>query len=126
MDLGWDRLGEWMGVVGPCLPYLDWLFANAAEAEALGPVEVPMMVVKRGGAGCAVNGVPVAGVAVRAVDSTGAGDWFCGGFLAASLRGLGPLEAARVANAYGAQSVSAAGATEGLLGWEETIDAARG
>lgn len=117
MDLGWDRLGEWMKVVEPCLPYCDWLFANAAEAQALGPVPV-RTVVKLGAAGCLVEGVPVPGVAVRAVDSTGAGDCFCGGFLAAALRGYSPLEAARVANAYGAQSVSAAGPTTGLRGWE--------
>ena len=121
MDLGWDRLGEWMGVVGPCLPYLDWLFGNAAEMEALGDVAGPRVVVKRGAAGCTVDGVVVDGVGVRAVDSTGAGDCFCGGFLAASLRGFGALDAARVANAYGAQSVSAAGATTGLLGWAETV-----
>lgn len=123
MDLGWDRMGEWMQVVGPCLPYCDWLFANAAEAEALGPVGVPT-VIKRGAAGCLVDGVAVPGVPVVAVDSTGAGDSFCGGFLAAMLRGLDPMAAARVANAYGAQSVSAAGPTTGLRGWEETVVAA--
>jgi ribokinase len=125
LDLGWDRMGEWMGVVGPCLPYCDWLFANAAEAEHLGPAVV-RTVIKRGAEGCVVDGVAVPGMPVTAVDSTGAGDCFCGGFIAATMRGLGPLDAARIANIYGAQSVSAAGATTGLLGWEETIDAARG
>eukprot|EP00456_Euglypha_rotunda_P001530 TRINITY_DN10286_c0_g1_i3.p2 TRINITY_DN10286_c0_g1~~TRINITY_DN10286_c0_g1_i3.p2 ORF type:complete len:166 (+),score=17.05 TRINITY_DN10286_c0_g1_i3:243-740(+) len=76
MDLGWDRLGEWMGVVGPCLPYLDWLFGNAAEMEALGPVDV-RTVMKRGAEGCTVDGRLVPGYPVRPVDSTGAGDCFC-------------------------------------------------
>lgn len=125
MDMGWDRMGEWMGVVGPCLPYCDWLFANAEEAGRLGPVSV-RTVIKRGAEGCVVDGVSVPGLAVRAVDSTGAGDCFCGGFIAAMMRGLAPLDAARVANACGAQSVSAAGATDGLLGWEETHCAASG
>ena len=125
MDLGWDRLGEWMEVVGPCLPYCDWLFANAAEASQLGPVSA-RTVIKRGAEGCVVDGIIVPGLAVRAVDSTGAGDCFCGGFIAAAMRGLAPLDAARVANACGALSVSAAGATDGLLGWEETIDRMRG
>ena len=125
MDLGWDRLGEWMGVVGPCLPYCDWLFANAAEAAQLELGGQRGVVVKQGAGGCTVDGVRVPGVAVRAVDSTGAGDSFCGGFLAAAMRGYGALEAARVANACGAQSVSAAGATAGLLGWEETVSALR-
>ncbi|MBL8239286.1 MAG: carbohydrate kinase family protein [Bryobacterales bacterium] len=125
LDLGWDRLGEWMRVVGPCLPYCDWLFANAAEAQALGPFESPAtVVIKRGAGGCTVNGVSVPGVPVNAVDSTGAGDSFCGAFIAAAMRGLEPLAAARVANAYGAQSVSAAGATTALQGWD-SVGAAR-
>ncbi|MBI2686950.1 MAG: carbohydrate kinase family protein [Acidobacteria bacterium] len=120
LDLGWDRLGEWMTVIGPCLPYCDWLFANAAEAAHIecGGVRT---VIKRGAEGCTVEGFHVPGIAVKAVDSTGAGDCFCGGFIAASMRGLAPLDAARVANAYGAQSVSGAGATGGLLAWAETF-----
>jgi sugar/nucleoside kinase (ribokinase family) len=117
MDMGWDRMGEWMNAIGPCLPYCDWLFANAAEARALGPV-CARMVIKLGARGCLVDGVAVPGVRVPAVDSTGAGDCFCGGFIAASMRGYSPLEAAGVANACGAQSVSAAGATGGLQGWD--------
>jgi ribokinase len=119
LDLGWDRLGQWRTVIDPCLPHCDWLFANAAEAAALGPIETrATVVIKRGAAGCTVNGVPVPAVPVTAVDSTGAGDCFCGAFIAATLRGLVPLDAARIANAYGAQSVSAPGATTGLLGWD--------
>lgn len=115
MDLGWDRLGEWMTVVGPCLPYCDWLLANAAERA-----EVDLRdfaggtVVKQGAGGCTVNGAHIPGVAVRAVDSTGAGDCFCGGFLAAMQAGATPADAARVANVCGARSVSAAGPTSGF------------
>jgi sugar/nucleoside kinase (ribokinase family) len=124
MDLGWDRLGEWGTVVGPCLPYTDLLFANAAEAERIpGPYLCPV-VVKRGGEGCTVDGVVVPGVAVAAVDTTGAGDCFCGGYLAARARGLGVVEAARVANAVGALSVRQAGATGGLLDWAATAELA--
>jgi sugar/nucleoside kinase (ribokinase family) len=121
MDLGWDRLGEWMGVVGPCVPYCDWLFANAAEAAQLELGGFRGLVVKRGAEGCTVDGTAVGGELVTAVDSTGAGDCFCGGFLAAMLRGAEPLEAARVGNACGAQSVSAAGATAGLRSWVATV-----
>lgn len=115
MDLGWDRMGEWMTVVAPCLPYCDWLFANAAERAELDLREFAgHLVVKQGAAGCTVDGTHVPGVPVRAVDSTGAGDCFCGGFLAAMQAGKSPLEAARAANACGARSVSAAGPTAGL------------
>jgi len=120
MDLGWDRLGEWGRVVNPCLSYTDLLFANAAEAaEVPGPYLCPA-IVKRGAAGCAVEGVAVPGFAVPAVDSTGAGDCFCGGFLAARARGESVREAAQVANAVGALSVRYPGATAGLLDWDAT------
>jgi len=116
MDMGWDRMGEWMKVVEPCLPNCDWLFANETEADRLGPVSA-RTVIKLGARGCLVDGIAVPGIPVEAVDSTGAGDCFCGGFIAATIRGLNPLDAGRVANAYGAQSVSAAGPTDGLGDW---------
>ncbi len=120
IDLGWDRLGEWGEVIYPCLPFTDLLFANAAEAaEVPGPYACPV-IVKRGRAGCAVGSVEVHGFAVEAVDSTGAGDCFCGGFLAARARGESVLDAAAFANAVGALSVRQAGATQGLLDWGAT------
>jgi ribokinase len=115
MDLGWDRMGEWMKVVGPCLPYCDWLFANAAEAAQVDLAGYSgHVVVKRGAAGCTVDGAPFPAVPVTAVDTTGAGDCFCGGFLAALLRGESAADAARAGNRCGAASVSHAGATGGL------------
>lgn len=110
MDLGWDRLGEWRKVVDPCLEHCDWLFANAAEAEALGPVGVST-VVKRGAAGCEVEGERIEAERVEAIDTTGAGDCFCGAFLAALLAGKGAKEAATRANACAARSVTKAGPT---------------
>jgi len=125
LDLGWDRLGEWMEVIGPCLPYCDWVFANAAEAAQVDLRACPNVIVKQGASGCTVNGTPIPGIPATAIDSTGAGDCFCGGFIAATMRGRPPIEAARIANACGAQSVSRAGATAGLLGWDETLSGLR-
>ena len=61
------------------------------------------------------------GFRVNAVDTTGAGDCFAGGFLAALQRGMTLPEAARIANRVGALSVQSLGATAGLLGWESTL-----
>ncbi len=120
LDLGWDRLAEWCSVVDPCLPFVDQLFANAAEA-AFVPGPYPCSaIIKRGADGCLVDGVVVPGFPVQAVDSTGAGDCFCGAFLAATARGLPPLAAARFANAVAACSVTQPGATPGLLDWQAT------
>ena len=57
---------------------------------------------------------------VDTLDTTGAGDCFAGGFLAAIQRGYTEVEAARLANAVGALSVRRVGAVAGLLSWEET------
>lgn len=120
MDLGWDRLGEWGKVVEPCLAFTDLLLANAAEAARV-PAPYPCpAVIKNGADGCVAAGRAVPGFGVRAVDSTGAGDCFCGAFLAARARGMDLVEAAAIANAVGALSVQQAGATGGLLGWEAT------
>ncbi len=138
VDTGWDSHGEWMKVLEPCLPHCDLLFVNEDEARRLsGAPEIDAaarlflthgarhVVVKLGAAGCAVFGAggefrsPAMPVAV--VDTTGAGDAFAGGFLAALARGLAFPEAARVANAVGALSVSRLGGVAGLRSWDDTL-----
>ena len=57
---------------------------------------------------------------ITAVDTTGAGDSFCSGFIAAYARGYEPSECIKIANATGALCVGAMGATTGILGFEET------
>ncbi len=138
LDTAWDALGEWMKVIAPCLPHVNLLFTNEDEARMLTGSADPVtaagrfraegatsVVVKLGAGGCAVSHegsewrTPAFHVPV--VDTTGAGDCFAGAFLAALERGLDWPGAALLANAAGALSVSALGATTGLLGWEETI-----
>ncbi|MER3409056.1 MAG: sugar kinase, partial [Thermoleophilia bacterium] len=60
-------------------------------------------------------------VPVQTVDGTGAGDAFVAGLLYGKLRGWPLREAARLANAYGALATTAAGATEGLRGLQQTL-----
>ena len=123
--------------IGPCLPYTDLLFVNDSEAEMLtgskdlreaarilrqaGATDV---VIKVGPKGCILfigeeeHAVP--GYAVNAKDTTGAGDCFVGGFLAAIQRGHDYWAAAKVANAAGALNVQNVGAATGVRSWEET------
>lgn len=127
IDTGWDSLGRWMEDLGPALQYTDIFFANDAETEMLGGLDnlkahgARDVVIKTGPDGCIVNGECVAGFAVEAVDSTGAGDCFAGAFLAGLSRGLPPRECARLANAVGAMNVEHLGAITGIRGYEETV-----
>jgi sugar/nucleoside kinase (ribokinase family) len=137
LDTQWDSQGQWMVALAPCLPLVDILFANEDEAKMLtgstDPVKVASVlrehgastiVLKLGAQGCAVfsecEEFQVPGFPVTVVDTTGAGDCFAGAWLAATARGLASRDAARVANAIGAQVVQTLGAVDGVTGWDET------
>ncbi len=137
-DTGWDARGEWMDVLGPCLPHLDILFTNEEEAlrltgaddhrraaAALRSGGAGTVVIKRGPLGCSVftpaGSFDAPALPVTAVDTTGAGDTFAGAFLAALHRGRSLEESARVANAVGAMNVLQLGAVAGLGTWEQTL-----
>ena len=95
------------------VPAIDLLLLNEREHEALGTVSGPLVVVKHGAGGAAAHTaggvVRAAGRPVEVVDTTGAGDSFDAGFLAAWLAGE-PLERAlALGNACGALSTRALG-----------------
>jgi sugar/nucleoside kinase (ribokinase family) len=115
-------------VLDPVLARCDWLSCNAREAALLTGVTAheaaPLLlaraaranvIVRLGPDGCllatrdedASNHIPAP--AVRAVDTTGAGDAHAGVFLAALADGLSPAEAARRANAAAALAVTRPG-----------------
>ncbi|MCS0637368.1 PfkB family carbohydrate kinase [Streptomyces sp. LP05-1] len=92
---------------------LTGLADPGAAAVALSR-RVPLVVLTLGAEGAliAADGRLIARVpapAVRPVDSTGAGDAFTGGFLAARLAGAGPAEAAEAGCAAGAEAVAVVG-----------------
>lgn len=123
---------------------VDWLTPNQTEAELLlaapegsiatfdqareaalrlrrsGPRGV---IVKLGDLGCYVSSpdadAPVEGFAVKAVDTTAAGDTFNAALAVALAEGKPILEAARFANAAGAISVTRAGAQSSIPTREE-------
>ncbi|PYI50643.1 sugar kinase [Paenibacillus flagellatus] len=57
--------------------------------------------------------------AERVVDTVGAGDGFCAGFLVGLLKGYSHAEAVRIGNLIGSMVVQAAGDWEGLPTWAE-------
>lgn len=106
----------------------DWLTCNEREARILTGADSPFVaagllaervarkgvVVRSGGTGCHVctkQGSPetVAGFRVSTLDTNGAGDTHAGVFTAELLKGASPIEAARLANAAAAISVTRRG-----------------
>jgi len=133
LDTNWDPAEQWAGVA-ECLPHLDLLLPNASEALALArtlggaPADAveaarelaahgPVVVVKDGAdGGFAVAGddvVRAAGLVLDVVDTTGAGDSFDAGFLAAWLDGRPLVDAVRWAAVAGSLSTRGSGGTGG-------------
>jgi len=132
LDTCWDPQGEWMQVLAPCLPELDILFMNEDEmgqicagrtivdaSREMISMGAAMVVMKNGQRGCLVRTqdgeIICPAYDVLARDTTGAGDCFVAGFLAAHLRGATPDCAGLMGNAAGGLSVQHIGAVEGLL-----------
>jgi sugar/nucleoside kinase (ribokinase family) len=138
LDTAWDARGRWMDALAPCLQHLDLLFGNREELArvtgeddpskmtgALRQSGVEIVAVKLGEDGAFVEGdgwrghVPA--FAVPVVDTTGAGDAFCGGFLRGYLAGWNLEQTTRFANAVGGMCVTAVGGATGIRGTDETL-----
>ena len=120
---------------GATLRAADVVFVNDREAAAVLEADPDALVgstvvEKRGDQGAALRRdgevLDHPGFAVEPVDSTGSGDAFAAGFIAARLDGAGPADALAFANACGALATAGAGAwvapdraaVEALLGGE--------
>ncbi len=138
LDTAWDSQGRWMSVLEGSMPYIDVFMPSYDEAVELSGEEEPdkiadvffdlgvsSVVIKLGNDGCYVRETRDAKAAVmpafkvRAVDTTGAGDSFCAGFISAMVQGLSFEECGRFANATGAHCVMEMGATTGIKTFDE-------
>ncbi|MEZ4657540.1 MAG: carbohydrate kinase family protein [Caldilineaceae bacterium] len=140
LDVCWDPTGQWAAALLPCLPHCDIVFPNQAEAYEITQQDAPeamadwflakgvqLAVIKLGADGCLVKqqGGPalrVHGYAVSAVDATGAGDAFAGGFLTAQVRGWDLETSARFACALAALSVTDFGAATAIHSREQVLN----
>ncbi|HXW16550.1 MAG TPA: carbohydrate kinase family protein [Terriglobia bacterium] len=119
MNICWDVRGRWLKLIQPALAHTDFIFPNQEEgrqltgesepaviARRLRELGVKTVIVKLGAAGCYVDSpqgsLTSPGFPFQPVDTTGAGDCFAAGFLAAICRGQSLTSAARQANAIGA------------------------
>ncbi len=142
LDVCWDAKGEWGKKLDLCMPYIDFLMPSIDEAVEIAGVSEPEeiadvftsrgtknVIIKLGSrgayirlAGEACGSIYPALNGVVAVDTTGAGDSFCSGFLAAYARGYALHDCIKIANATGALNVTAKGATTGIRSFEGTLD----
>ena len=133
LDTAWDSKGRWMEVLAPCMPYIDYFLPSYEEAVELSgktqPEEIAdaflamgphTVVIKLGKEGCFIKTkagekhVISTYTRIKAVDTTGAGDAFCSGFLSALVKGSSLAECGRFANAVGTHCVMAKGASTGI------------
>jgi sugar/nucleoside kinase (ribokinase family) len=125
------------GALWPCMPYLEIFLCNAEEAHIMTGKEDPVdaarellgygpkqVIVKLGEEGCLLvreeDAIRIPGVQISVLDTTGAGDAFAAGLIAALLRGSEIIEACRAGNRAGAQNAACFGA---LGNWLPAIQA---
>ncbi len=141
LDVCWDEKGRWGALLDMSMPYIDYLMPSLDEAVMIAGCQDPdeiadvfmekgakNVVIKMGKTGSYLR---LAGETrgrifpsvkgVKAVDTTGAGDSFCAGFLAATARGEDPVSAIEIANVTGALCVMATGATTGTRPYDEVL-----
>jgi sugar/nucleoside kinase (ribokinase family) len=142
LDTAWDIHGRWMKALAPCLPHLDYFLPSEREVRhlvgRLSPRRAAEVFLRRG-AGCVVIKMGEKGAYLRhkegwelhqparktkAVDTTGAGDCFCAGFLKGLTLGFALPDCLKIACASGSLTVQVLGATSGIRSWEQVHQAA--
>jgi sugar/nucleoside kinase (ribokinase family) len=129
INICWDMRGRWLNLLRPALEHTDFIFPNCDEgreltgesepariAARLRQMGVKTVIVKLGAQGCYIDSPEGAftapGFAVKPLDTTGAGDCFAAGFLAALSLGRSLPQAARYANATGALATLSLGGSD--------------
>ena len=139
LDVTWLQVASWEDAL-VLLAHADVFCPNLREAEAITGENDParaadalldagvkeVVAITLGEEGCYVK--PAGGSGERitpqeapAVDTTGAGDAFVAGMLAAWYKGYDWTTAGRVANVAGATATVELGAAEGVRDWEEVL-----
>ncbi len=138
LDTAWDDSCRWMKVLEPALPYVDYFLPSVEEARELSGETQPSkmadkffdcgvkhVVIKLGSEGCYCRperehqGIFLPTFETKAVDTTGAGDSFCAGFLHGIAIGKSIEEACVIGNAVGSHCVRSVGATTGIKPYSE-------
>ncbi|HUO58288.1 MAG TPA: carbohydrate kinase family protein [bacterium] len=139
LDTAWDLKGRWMKALKPCLPFLDYFMPSEREVKMLLGYSNPVRAAKAFlgmGAKCVIikqeekgsflkrrDGLEIQVPAFKAkvMDTTGAGDAFCAGFIKGLSVGWNPIRCLRLGNAAGACAVGALGATTGVKSFRQAV-----
>jgi len=137
LDTNYDPTERWAGGIDAALAHVDIFLPNETEAQAIGrgatwqagmaqlATRVPVVAVKRGGAGAtAQRGAEVITtppIPVTVVDTTGAGDSFNAGFVYGHLAGWSLTHTLAFAVACGSASTRAAGGIESQPTLDEAL-----
>ncbi len=139
LDVCWDAKDRWASVLDCAMPYIDIFMPSIDEAVKIsGETEpekiadvffekgVKKVVIKLGKKGAylresenAKSVIVPTYSKIKAVDTTGAGDSFCSGFITGLVKGLSFEECGLFANAVGTHCVMEKGATTGIKSYEE-------
>lgn len=135
LDTAWNSQGTW-NKLEEAYPYIDWFMPSYEEACEMSGEKKPSKIaekfiskgannilVKLGKDGCYIketgkDGIIVPGYNVKAIDTSGAGDSFCAGFITGLVKNLSIPECGRLANAVGANCVTSVGTTTGIKSYE--------
>jgi sugar/nucleoside kinase (ribokinase family) len=131
-----DRIEDWLALMQPCFPHLDYFLPSIEEAEAISGQSAPedmakffmdqgcgVVAIKCGGEGSYLltkeGGQHFPVYKVDPVDTSGAGDSWVAGFLCGLLRELPLDECVLLGNATAAHCIQAVGCTAGVKSLEE-------
>lgn len=146
LDVCWDASGKWGSLIDMSLPYIDFFMPSIDEAKEIAKKdsveEIADVFVSKGAKNIIIKLGSQGSYFRRAgertgkiyppmkvsnpVDTTGAGDSFCSGFIASYARGEELDLCMRFANTVGACCVTEKGATTGIRTYEETMKLVRG
>ncbi len=141
LDTAWDFDDIWLPKLKDTLPHLDLFMPSVEEAAKLTGESEPNLIadklfelgaknviIKLGADGALIceNGkerviLPTYRF-IKPVDTTGAGDSFCAGFLAGLANGWDYIESAKFANAVGTHCIMEIGASTGIKSMAEILD----
>lgn len=140
MDTAWDKDGRWLERIKDALKYTDLFMPSYDEAKLISgktePDEIAdcffelgcgSVIIKLGKHGAFICKDRNARFyqpcfeEVNVVDTTGAGDAFCGGFLFGIAKGWSFEGSAKFAACVAACCIEKTGASEGILSFEKTI-----